>query len=84
VRLAAPGWAAICFEPRLGLIPGFKAVVPLKAVEGSPTGLVHVSWRTVSPGDHSMALRVDMTDPTVTVPVYAKLPGQPVHILEQF
>jgi hypothetical protein len=85
VRPAAPGWAAICFEPRLALFPEFQAVVPLKrAVDGAPppTGLVHVSWRTVSPGEYSVALRVDMADPVVTVPVHAKLPGQPVHVLD--
>ncbi|KAG7285775.1 hypothetical protein NEMBOFW57_008069 [Staphylotrichum longicolle] len=82
VRPAAPGWAAICVEPRLGLFPEFKAVVPMKAVGGSSTGLVHVSWRVSSPGEQSVALRVHMTNPSVTVPVHVKLPGQVVHVLD--
>jgi hypothetical protein len=85
VRPAAPGWAAICVEPRLALFPEFKAVVPMKAVDGSPTGLVHVSWRGVRPGppgEQSVALRVDMADPAVTVPVHVRLPGQPVHVMD--
>jgi hypothetical protein len=83
VRPAAPRWAAIYFEPRLALFPEFKAVVLLKAaVDGSPTGRVYVSWRTVSLGEHSVALRVDIADPAMTVPVYTKLPGQPVYVLD--
>ena len=82
VRPATPGWAAICFEPRLGLFPEFKASVPMKAVNGSPTGMVCVGWRGVSPGVQSVALRVEMADPAVTVPVHVKLPGQPVHVLD--
>ncbi|KAK3307730.1 Six-hairpin glycosidase-like protein [Chaetomium strumarium] len=82
VRPAGPGWAAVCVEPRLALFPEFKAAVPMKAVDGSPTGMVHVSWRGVSPGVQSVALRVELADPAVTVPVHVKLPGQPVHVLD--
>lgn len=82
VRPARPGWAAVLFEPRLKLFSNFTAVVPMKMIDGSPTGMVHVSWSETLSSKRSVALRIDMADPVVIVPVHVKLPGQPLRVLD--
>jgi hypothetical protein len=78
---AQPGWAAISFQPRIGLFRVLNATVPLRRNNDEVSMLAHVSWETTSSGTTIVRLEVEASTPT-SVPVHIKLPFQPDSVMD--
>jgi len=62
VRPMRKGWTAVTCKPRVDLYDDFAARVPLKMVSGEVSGLIDVSWSSVSGKDVEVSLRVILKD----------------------
>jgi hypothetical protein len=78
---AEPGWAAINFEPRITLYREFEAKIPLPMQEGRSLGHVSIAWAPTVTQDVEVSLSA-MVNTGTNVPIYVKLPSQPVQVVE--
>lgn len=77
---ASPGWSSIRFQPRLDLYPDLVATVPLPMKGGVRSGKMRVSWASHN-GETVVNLQLDGLCQPASIPVYVKLPSQPVQLL---
>lgn len=85
LRPRGPGWAAIAFQPRIGLYSELRASVPLRRDAGGRVALLaHVSWEPALLGGTVVRLRVESSGSrdTASVPIYVKLPSQPEMLMD--
>jgi hypothetical protein len=81
LRPAELGWAAVIFQPRIGLYPEMQATVPLRRTGEMVDLLAHVSWTPTAGGMTSVHLRFESSTPNVVL-VFVRLPSETERLMD--